>query len=291
MSALSPAMIPAPMPASRRPEGRRRHSVLTTVLVAAGLGSAWLVGRLTGLTAGSDAGYWLGVAGGLTTLALFAYPIRKRAGWLRRAGSTKGWFIGHMVLGIAGPWLILVHCNFQVGSLNAAIALSSMLIVAASGVVGRFLYVRVHRGLTGQRAELQELRAALRAENADVAARLGMVPAACARLLAFEQQTLTDHPDMRPWRLLTLWWPAGRTLRAVRGDIRAALSQQASPASRGPLRRAWSRQARSHVDQVIRVAQFSVWERLFALWHVLHVPFVYLMVVCAVVHVVAVHAY
>jgi hypothetical protein len=36
---------------------------------------------------------------------------------------------------------------------------------------------------------------------------------------------------------------------------------------------------------------FSAWERLFALWHVAHVPFVYILALSAVAHVVAVHAY
>ncbi|MBL0147942.1 MAG: hypothetical protein IPP87_04100 [Ideonella sp.] len=40
-----------------------------------------------------------------------------------------------------------------------------------------------------------------------------------------------------------------------------------------------------------RIAQFSAWERLFSWWHVAHVPFVYLMVLSAIAHVVAVHAY
>jgi len=38
-------------------------------------------------------------------------------------------------------------------------------------------------------------------------------------------------------------------------------------------------------------AQFATYERLFSLWHVLHVPFVYMLVVSAVVHVIAVHMY
>jgi hypothetical protein len=42
---------------------------------------------------------------------------------------------------------------------------------------------------------------------------------------------------------------------------------------------------------VLQVAHFASWERLFSLWHVLHLPFVYLMVICALVHVFAVHAY
>ena len=39
------------------------------------------------------------------------------------------------------------------------------------------------------------------------------------------------------------------------------------------------------------VPSSSAYERLFALWHVAHIPFVYLLVVSAIVHVVAVHAY
>ena len=35
----------------------------------------------------------------------------------------------------------------------------------------------------------------------------------------------------------------------------------------------------------------TAFERVFALWHVAHLPFVYLLVISAVVHVVAVHAY
>jgi hypothetical protein len=42
---------------------------------------------------------------------------------------------------------------------------------------------------------------------------------------------------------------------------------------------------------VERLAQFSVFERIFALWHVVHIPLVYLLVVTAVWHVIAVHMY
>jgi hypothetical protein len=38
------------------------------------------------------------------------------------------------------------------------VALFSMGIVVASGVVGRFIYVRVHRGLNGEMTSLAELR-------------------------------------------------------------------------------------------------------------------------------------
>jgi hypothetical protein len=40
-----------------------------------------------------------------------------------------------------------------------------------------------------------------------------------------------------------------------------------------------------------RIAQFSAMERLFSWWHIAHVPFVYLMVISAIAHVIAVHIY
>ena len=40
-----------------------------------------------------------------------------------------------------------------------------------------------------------------------------------------------------------------------------------------------------------RVAQFSFYERLFALWHVLHLPIFLMMVLSAIAHVLAVHMY
>ena len=36
---------------------------------------------------------------------------------------------------------------------------------------------------------------------------------------------------------------------------------------------------------------YQTFERLFSLWHVAHVPFVWIMVCCAIFHIVAVHAY
>ena len=63
----------------------------------------------------------------------------------------------------------------------------------------------------------------------------------------------------------------------------------------GPELQLRARRARELVDDyfnaVLRVAQLAAYTRLFSLWHVLHVPFVFLMVLCAIAHVVAVHAY
>ena len=50
-----------------------------------------------------------------------------------------------------------------------------------------------------------------------------------------------------------------------------------------------------HLEQYLaairKAAAFAVYERMFALWHVLHMPMFFLLVFAAVVHVIAVHLY
>jgi len=64
-----------------------------------------------------------------------------------------------MILGIVGPVVILFHANFKLGPLNSNVALFSMLIVALSGVVGKYIYGKIHMGLHGRKARVRELLA------------------------------------------------------------------------------------------------------------------------------------
>jgi hypothetical protein len=47
----------------------------------------------------------------------------------------------------------------------------------------------------------------------------------------------------------------------------------------------------SYLDTVQQVAQFGTYEKLFSLWHVFHVPLIYMLVFSAIWHVIAVHMY
>ncbi len=285
-----PANVSVSSPARPSPDrqgGPLRQVLGWMLLTALGL-AAWHVGSGGYFEAGDDVGYGLGLAGGVMMLLLFSYPLRKHLAVLRRWGRVKWWFVVHMVLGIGGPLLIMVHTTFRVGSLNAAVALYSMLIVAGSGVVGRFLYVRVHRGLQGEKLALRELEnEAGLGENA-APSPLAHAPRVAERLQAFRQQALREHTGWRHRLALLFVLPLQRW-QAYRQCC--SLLQAALPSRSPRQRREDQALLRQHLLAVSRVAQFSVYARIFALWHVAHVPFVYLLVISAVVHVVAVHAY
>ena len=268
--------------------------LLLAVLVLA----AWRFSRLGLFKAGDDVGYWVGVAGAVIMLLLLTYPLRKHFRFAQNWGRMKWWFWLHMALGIGGPLLILLHSTFQIHSLNAAVALYSMIIVALSGVVGRFIYRHVHKGLRGEEIGLRDLQRFAGMHKDSARSNLSYAPAVEARLKTFDEDQLSLQGGLGTAFLQAFWLPIQRRL-AYR-DCLAALQQ---PLKMLALENNWSDEdtrrhhgqaaklIRSYLGAVVGVAQFTAYERLFALWHVAHIPFVYLLAISSLVHVVAVHAY
>jgi hypothetical protein len=257
---------------------------------------AWLVVVGNPYEPGSDLGYNLGLAGGLLMLSLLAYPLRKRIRGLDRLGRMPNWFRYHMVAGIGGPILILFHSTFRPGSMNGTVALYAMLIVAFSGVVGRFLYRHVYRGLSGRHRTLKEVQEQLRSSSRSLAVVFVVRPDLEARLHAFQEEATRPIGSVggRVWRFVTLRARSRIVGHQVRRAAREALMQlerRVSPTRRYKGYRRAARQIDAYLEAAVDVAHLAIWERLFSSWHVIHVPFLYLLVVSAVIHVVAVHMY
>jgi hypothetical protein len=231
--------------------------------------AVWVVREGNFYEPGDNFGYYLGVVGGVMMLVLLLYSLRKHIRFMRNWGPTKHWFRLHMILGIAGPTLILFHSTFRVGSVNATVALSCMLLVAGSGIIGRVIYRKIHHGLYGRSATLQEVQTNLGIIGGDVKSKFHFSPPIEKRLKEFEASTRDlerlgrTHADGHRWDSAKL------ETRMVAG--KAAI--------------------RTYLDAVIDVARFNAYERLFSLWHILHVPFVFMLIISGIAHVVAVHMY
>ena len=161
---VTPELRQAPVPANAalrvKPQRSTASSFVTlayTAAVLATLYTAWSVRDEQYVVPGTGIGYWIGIAGSVIMLALLLYPLRKKFAKVAGLGTIATWFKLHMVLGIFGPLLIILHSNFELKAMNSIVATAAMLIVVASGLVGRFLYSRVHRGLYGAKAEARAL--------------------------------------------------------------------------------------------------------------------------------------
>jgi len=257
--------------------------------------AGWAFGTGRFLTPERGSGYALGIIGGSAMLLLLLYPARKRLPWLRPIGSVRAWFQTHMVLGLVGPLLVLFHCNFSLGAANSNVALVCMLIVSASGLVGRFFYSRIHMEFYGRKATLGDLR--------DSALKLKQLPTPPAVAAIVDPLTEVERdvlgagsrlplllrPAVASWHL----WQGHRRLRrclarAVRAD---AVARNLSTAQRRNLEQLGRQYIRRRLEAVRSVAQFEGYERLFALWHVLHLPLFVLLLIAGLVHVVSVHVY
>lgn len=259
---------------------------------------AWLVWSGDLYEAGSDFGYNLGLVGGLLMVTLLLYPIRKRSGSYDRFGKMETWFKFHMVAGITGPLLVLFHSTFRTGSLNGATALYAMLMVAISGVAGRFIYRHIHRGMYGKRLTLDEAIADLDSCSASMGSVFSLQPDIQQRLQNFNHYAFDQQGSsiLRTWKFMTLNWKSKRLAKEVRHDAKKALRRLWG--EKGGVRRELIlnyQLAREQIDlylqAVVKASQLAVWERLFSYWHLVHVPFLYLLVFSGVVHVVAVHMY
>ena len=228
-------------------------------------------------------GYALGIIGGSMMILLLGYPLRKRTR-TKAMGSVGFWFRFHMLLGLLGPLAILYHSRFTFGSLNSAMALGSMIVVASSGLVGRFLYSRVHRGYSDRKLELRELKR----EMDGLLGELGQAGVARGNILE-RLQRMEDIAIAAGGAFWTSAWAVADLGIRSRVIQRKILSQLPRTAERQTIR---LRQSVNHFfGAVRRSAEFAFYDRLLRLWHLLHLPLFVMLVAAAILHIVAVHMY
>ena len=274
-------------PSASAPRGRliTFASLCALALIATG----WWGREERDLVADEGLGYMLGIVGLSCMVTLLVYSIRKRARSLRQTGRISSWFQFHMILGLFGPVAILYHSNFGLGSLNSNVALLCALIVAGSGVAGRLVYTRIHHGLSDRRTSLDEMKADLVAARPDAA--LDGSRTEVWRDLADLETRVVEPPSgflAAIWCNLVLSFECRRVRRRLMRSLRSSNGKRRGNAVD---RRRLKLRVRRYLGAVRRVGSFAAYERLFGLWHALHLPLCFLLFVSAAVHVVAVHMY
>jgi len=271
-----------------------RSYMLLALLIVLG----WTLREYSWVSPEEGLGYWLGIVGASLMGLLLLYPLRKRFRILHAIGPTRIWFRLHMAFGLVGPLLILYHCNFQLGSFNSRVSLYCMLLVAGSGIIGKHFYAAIHKGLYGRKTNLAELQKELVESVEESRGLVKFMPELVARLDSLSHQFQGDRitrsigigRSLR-WTFthnltrLSLWFTAHRELKlaAQRSEIVARDYKR--------LERTAFRYIRDYTRLTGRVAQFSFYERLFALWHILHLPIFLMMVLSVIFHILAVHMY
>jgi len=247
------------------------------LLVVAVLLFGWSVREQRYLVAEEGLGYAIGIIGGTMMLLLLIYPLRKRRNW-SFLGPVSFWFRLHMVFGVVGPALVILHSGYRIGSLNGLVALVCMLAVAFSGLVGRYLYRRIHHGLYGRKLQFDEFyRQGEHWENALQQAR-EQNPDLVEQLHELEDRLVTRHTGLnRSW---LFYQGARRQLKKLRRKIRRCMPAGAD-----------RKRMLQRIKALEGICDLGINEILFSYWHVLHLPLFILLVFSGLTHVVVVHFY
>ena len=219
-------------------------------------------------------GHVLGYVGALSIVVGVAmYVVRKRWSRLERVGRLSSWLQVHIFLCTMGPFLVLLHTSFKFGGL-AAISFWSMVGAVVSGIIGRYIYVRIPKTLNGRFHSL----AAVETQLADVTSALrehGIAEIAHA-------PGARQAAPLSPWSAARAALAADLHRRAHMRELRRTLSARVHDAEerRRVLRLAGER------DRIAQqLALLAPFQRLFRYWHVLHLPVAILMFVTLAIHV------
>ncbi len=227
-----------------------------------------------------DVGHGYGIIGSAMMLFMLLYSVRKRTRLLGRWGSLNRWLDIHIYFGIMGPLLVILHSAFKVNGL-IAVSFWSMIAVALSGVLGRYLYLQIPRNRLGDVLSLKEARALDKKLTSLLMEELHLHE---DQLLALQERIIPPiDPESSLINLL---------FHMIMQDL-------LRPFHLRRLKRVYHRElgldgellklvvAQTYQKSVLerRIAALNRVQQLFHYWHVFHKPFAIIMYLIMLVHV------
>jgi hypothetical protein len=227
-------------------------------------------------------GLAFGVAGLTFFLFMWLYPIRRSVPWLAWTGSIGTWLRVHIVAGLVLPITVAVHAGWRFEGL-IGLGYLSMLVVCASGVMGRYLYVRIPRDRSGLELSLDQVNGERRTLLTRIAAITGLDPRDVERALEIDPR---PYAGLDPLRTLMRMVRDDLTRRRVLRHLRRvwATAGVARPLDPQGLRETL-RLARREMSLHQQLRMLDATQRLFGYWHVAHRPFAVTALLAILIHV------
>jgi hypothetical protein len=220
-------------------------------------------------------GHGLGIVGTLMILfGVVIYIARKRYNFMARYLRLKYLLEFHIFLCVLGPILILFHTAFKFGGL-VSIAFWSMVAVVLSGVIGRFIYIRIPRTVEGRELSLNEI----------IKVKTDMINK-LQNEFELDQNTMQMIiSSTEDWgtsgkgsSMITKYLKDKKTLRS----LNKTLKQKNLPKEE---RLAIVNTVKENISLSRKIAQLDTMQKLFKYWHVAHLPFALIMLLIVIVHV------
>jgi len=231
-------------------------------------------------------GIWrlMGWVGSGMMLVMMLYTIRKRMGHNSVLGSMRLWLNFHMLMGIIGPVLITFHTTFKFGGLIGT-SYWAMLATVLFGVLGRYIYIQIPRGITGAELSMKEIDLSAAAMDAQLDAQLGKKGSDQKAIRdVFDSVAEADTGDRNAFVALLHMMATDIRNRFRTWTLRKALIAEFSLDARS---------ADYTVSLIKRKAALirrknllSTTHRILKYWHVVHIPLAIVMFSIMFIHII-----
>ncbi|MFK7874057.1 MAG: hypothetical protein AB8C84_12975 [Oligoflexales bacterium] len=231
-------------------------------------------GKALSLEAGEPVSYILGWIGFFLIVCTNFYIAKKRLQSGNQGVDLKAWLNWHIFFGLTGSTFIFFHTGGSIEGL-AAVGFWSMMCSFISGIIGRFLYIRMLQAESSLRGEIKQIetriaRLADESEGALLPEHLKYVYRKVFRtalgrdpqqLKGVGQVSILSWGVLGEWKLL-FWSPSLKYDHPL-------------------LRKFFCRWGLLH----IRLRCLPSYRKIFSHWHSFHAPFAVIMYTTVAVHI------
>ncbi len=228
-------------------------------------------------------GHGYGVVGTALILSNLLYLVRRRLAHVRWLGSMRGWLAWHVLSGLVGPGLVLLHSAFTLRTVAAGIAGAALGVVVLTGLIGRYLYGLVPRARSGEARTLDELRTELDRSFMGLR-RFGEGGVKAAELVEREVDAALGARARAEDGMAAIA-AAVRGRLALRGLAKRAREAARAAGEPESELRAVERAARDLAGLQLRADAYATFAGALASWRAIHRVLAVVMVVAAGLHV------
>jgi len=232
------------------------------------------------LKPGGLRGHGLGMIGTFMMLLLLLYSLRKRTTIFRGVWPINRWLDIHILMGIMGPLLVILHSSFK---LNGVVSISfwSMIAVAFSGVLGRYIYAQIPRGIQGNELSLQEVEAMDRELNHTLVEKFKLDEYQIKRLQMIGMRRRETEQSLL--RILVAIFFNDLLFFVRRPFLRRRIKRIVKLS--GMELKQVQKISRQKVVLNRRLVLWQKIHHIFHNWHIIHKPFAIIMYLIMVIHV------
>jgi hypothetical protein len=226
-------------------------------------------------------GHGFGIIGSiLMIIGVLIYMIRKRVKSFVHLGILKHWLELHIFLCTLGPILVLFHTAFKFGGI-VSVSFWSMVAVFLSGIVGRFIYVRIPHTIEGKEMNMQQINNINENLTYKLSSEYNLLNTTMEKISEFSQILHKGRASFG--HLIVSIIP---TYLENRKKISFITKELKSNNISKHQRKEITKLIKEKISISNRIHYLRLMQSLFKYWHVAHLPFALIMLIIMFIHII-----